>query len=118
MIFSVVNQDPKNRRTLTDLLLSIYPGCVVYELEEPEGIVPCLREHTVDAVIWELTEQDSQDLSHLNMISSRNPGTHFLICAETDALLDDAMWNGASMYFIKPLLPEQILEALGPTKKA
>ena len=43
---------------------------------------------------------------------------NFLICAEDDTLLDDAMWNGASMYFIKPLLPEQIQAALGTKQKA
>ena len=118
MLFSVVNRDSTGRRNLTNLLLSLYPGCIVYELEAPEDIVPCLRKHNVDAVFWELTENHSQDLSHLNMIKTRHPKMNFLICAEDDTLLDDAMWNGASMYFIKPLLPEQIQAALGTKQKA
>ena len=55
MIFSVVNKNSGTRRNLTNLLLSIYPGCVVYELQEPVDVVSCLRDHKVDAVIWELT---------------------------------------------------------------
>ena len=118
VVFSVVNKDSKNRRNLTELLLSIYPGCVVYELEEPMDVLSCLRAHTVDAVIWELTGNDSQNLSYLNIIRTQHHGTLFLICADDDTLLDEAMWNGASMYFIKPLLPEQIQTALGTKKEA
>lgn len=118
MIFSVVNKDSKNRRNLTELLLSIYPGCVVYELAEPADVASCIREHSVDAVIWELRENDPQDLCHLNSLRTQYQEMPFLICANDDALLDDAMWNGASMYFIKPLLPEQILAALGTKKTA
>ena len=118
MIFSVVNKDSKIRRNLTDLLLPIYRGCTIYELEEPMDVVSYLREHTVDAVIWELTGNDSQDLSYLNIIRTQHQGTRILICADDDTLLDEAMWNGASMYFINPLLPEQIVAALGTKKKA
>lgn len=118
MVFSVVNKDSRSRRKLTDLLLSIYPGCVVYELEELTGLMSCLRKHTVDAVIWELTGNNLQDLSHLNNITAQHQGTLYLICADDDTMLDEAMWNGASMYFIKPLLPEQIVAALGTRKKA
>ena len=113
MIFSVVNKDSKNRRNLTELLLSIYPGCVVYELEEPMDVLLRLREHTLDAVIWELTGNDSQKLGDLNSIRAHHHGTLLVICADDDTLLYEAMWNGASMYFIKPLLPEQIQAALG-----
>ena len=116
-MFSVVNRDSKNRRNLTNLLLSTYPGCIVYEMEKPADVVPCLRDHIMDAVIWELTEHDSQDLEHLNMIKAQQEGTLILICAEDDTFLDDAMWNGASMYFMKPMLPEQIVTALGTNMK-
>lgn len=117
MVFSVVNKDSKNRRTLTQLLLSLYPGCVVHELEEYKDVVSCLREHTVDVVFWELTGNDSQDIGRLNRIRTQHQGTLFGICANDDSLLDDAMWNGANMYFVKPLLPEQITTALGTLKK-
>ena len=117
MLFSVVNRDSKGRRNLTNLLLSLYPGCVVYELEEPGDILSCLREHTVDAVFWELTGNDSQDMGLLNVIRTQHQGTLLGICANDDTLLDEAMWNGASMFFIKPLLPEQITTALGTLKK-
>ena len=118
MMFSVVNKDPNNRRNLTALLLSIYPGSVVYELEEVENVISCLREHTLDVVVWELTGNDSQNLSHLNTIRTQHQKTLFLICADDDTLLDEAMWNGASMYFIKPLLPEHLQTALGAKQKA
>lgn len=118
MLFSVVNRDPRSRRILTNFLLSLYPGCIVYELEELTDVVSCLREHAVEAVIWELTENDSQDLSHLHMIRTYHPEILFLVCAEDDTLLDEAMWNGASMYFVKPLLPEQIVAAMETRKKA
>ena len=112
MTFSVVNKDSEIRRNLTNLLLSLYPGCVVYELAEPVDVISCLRERTMDAVIWELTPNDRQSLSQLNMIRTQNQGTLFLVCADDDKLLDEAMWNGATMYFVKPLLPEQIRTAL------
>ena len=118
MLFSVVARDSKERRNLTNLLLSLYPGCVVYELEEPVDIASCLREHALDAVFWELTRNDSQDLSYLNRIKIKHPDMYFLVCSEDDTLLDEAMWNGANMYCIKPLLPEQIQTALGTRRKA
>lgn len=118
MIFTVVNQDPKNRRNLTELLLNTYPGCVVYELQKVADVAPCLREHAVDAVLWELAESESQDLRHLHSMRAQHEGTHFLICADDDTFLEEAMWNGASMYFIKPLLPQQIAAALGTLQKA
>jgi AmiR/NasT family two-component response regulator len=71
----------------------------------------------VDAVIWDLSENPAQDLSPLNMITEQHQGTLFLICAKDDTLLDEAMWNGASMYFVKPLLPEQLQTALDTIKK-
>lgn len=118
MLFSVVSRDSKGRRNITNLMLSLYPGCVVYELEEPVDIAPCLREHALDAVFWELTRNDSQDLSYLNMIRTQHPDMFLLVCSEDDTLLDEAMWNGANMYCIKPLLPEQIQTALGTKRKA
>lgn len=118
MLFSVVNRDPRRRRILTNSLLSLYPGCIVYELEELLDLVFCLREHAVEAVIWELADNDSQDLSHLHRIRVQHPEILFLVCAEDDTLLDEAMWNGASKYFINPLLPEQIAEAMDTRKKA
>ena len=117
MVFSVVNRNKKNRRSLTDLLLSTYPGCVVYELNEPADVVSCLRAHTADAVIWDLEKNDSQDLKHLNTVASQYQRTLFLICADDDTLLEEAMWNGASMYFIKPVLPEQIAAVLETNKR-
>lgn len=117
MVFSVVNKDSKRRRNMTDLLLSLYPGCVVYELEAFIDLVSCLREHAVDAVLWELTESDSLELNCLNSLRTQYQGTNYLVCADDDTLLDEAMWNGASMYFINPVLPEQIVAALGTTKK-
>lgn len=118
MIFSVIHKDSRNRRNLTNLLLSAYPGCVIYELKEPADVVSCLREHTVDAVIWELTENNPQDLKQLNIIKAQNESTLFIICAEDDTFLDDAMWNGASIYLTKPLLPEQIVAAMETAKEA
>lgn len=117
MVFSVVNKDSKNRRTLTQLLLSLYPGCIVYELEECKDVLSCLREHTIDVVLWEFSGNDSQDMGLLNVIRTQHQGTLLGICANDDTLLDEAMWNGASMFFIKPLLPEQITTALGTLKK-
>lgn len=117
MVFSVVNKDSTSRRNLTALLLSLYPGCVVYELEALIDVKSCLREHTVDAVFWELTGNDSLELSHLNTIRTQHQRTQYLICADDDTLLEEAMWNGASMYFIKPVLPEQIAAVLGTNEK-
>ena len=117
MVFSVVNKDSRNRRILTDLLLSQYPGCVVYELEALMDVESCLREHTVDAVLWELTANDFHELSRLNTLRTLHQGTHYLICADDDTLFDEAMWNGASMYFIKPVLPEQIAAVLETNKR-
>lgn len=117
MVFSVINKDSKSRRNLTDLLLSMYPGSVVHELKEILNVISCLREHRIDAVIWDLSENPAQDLSPLNMITQLHQGTLFFICAEDDTLLDEAMWNGASMYFVKPLLPEQLRTALEAIKK-
>ena len=108
----MINKESKNRRKLTALLLSVCPGCVVYELEEPRDVLSCLLEHTVDAVFWDLAEEGSQDLGYLNRIREQDQSTLIFICAEDDALLEDAMWNGASMYFVKPLLPDQIAASL------
>ena len=118
MLFSVVNGDPIRRRSLTDLLLSLYPGSIIYELSESADVVSRLCKHAVDAVIWELTDNDPRELYHLDLLRKQHKDALILLCAEDDSLLDEAMWNGASMYFIKPLLPEQIAAALGAVRKA
>lgn len=117
MVFSVINKESKSRRKLTDLLLSVYPGCVIYELEEPKDVLSCLLEHTLDAVFWEISDEDSQDLHYLNKIRELDQGTLIFICAEDDDLLEDAMWNGASMYFVKPMLPDQLVAAITAKEK-
>ena len=60
---------------MTVLQLSQYPSYVVYEWEEPMDLASCLRNHTVNVVIVELTENDSHDLTYLNINRAEHQAT-------------------------------------------
>lgn len=117
MIFAAVHKKPAERRKLTDLLLSLYPGCIIYEFAEPVDVLFCMRTHNLDFVFLMLSENNPQDMFIVSQIRKENGRLPLLICAEDDSLLEEAMWNGASNYFVQPLQPEQIRSALNRHEK-
>lgn len=112
MIFAAVHKNAEERRNLTALLLSLYPGCIIYEFAEPMDVLYCMRTHNLDFVFLMLSGYNPQDMYILSQIRKESPGLPVVICAEDDSIMEEAMWNGASNYLIKPLQPEQIRSAL------
>lgn len=112
LIFAAVHKNAEERRKLTALLLSLYPGCIIYEYAQPVDVLVCMRNHRLDAVFLILSGKSAEDMCVLTQIRKKDPNIPVLICAEDDALLEEAMWNGASNYFVTPLQPEQIRTAL------
>lgn len=108
MIFAVINSCPEERRHLTDLLLSLYPGSIIYEFAQASELLPYMRTHSLEAVFMELTTEKSADIEALDKIRNLKPGLPVMIFAEDDSMLEEAMWNGATNYCIKPVFPELI----------
>lgn len=112
MNFGIVNENPAELRKLTAMLISEFPGLVVYEFTSPADIIEHLKSHRLNAVFLDSQINGSGALGLLKMIRDINARLPVMICAEDDSLLDDAMWIGASAYLIKPLDPKEIKEAL------
>lgn len=112
MNFGVVNENSTELRKMTDTLLSLYPGGVVYEYTKPNEILIQIRSGILNAVFLELKAKNTQGPELVRKIRSINANIPVVVSAEDDSLLEETMWNGASSFFVKPLLPEQIKSAL------
>lgn len=110
--FAAVNEDSRQLRMLTDMLLELYPGGVIYEFSNPTDVLACIRTHRLNAVFLELAEANAQGMHLLSQIRKLDVHVPVIISAEDDGLLEEAMWNGASCYFVKPVMPEQLLAAV------
>lgn len=117
LIFAAAHQNAEERRKLTDLLLKLFPGGIIYEFADSVDILSCIRNHKLDAIFLMSSEKSTQDMQILIQIRKKDPNIPVLFCAADDSLLEEAMWNGASNYFILPLQPEQIWSALSLREK-
>lgn len=111
MVILAVNENPAELRKLTKLLLSVLPGCIVYEYVNPRDALRCLRTHEVELVFLDLP--GASGLPVLQELRRQCSHVPIITCAWDDAQLEDAMWNGATGYLVYPLTPGQLRETLG-----
>ena len=105
MVVAAVYNNPMECRKLTDLLLTVYPGGIIYEFSDFEEAVVCMHTRKLDAVFLEMNDHN---LEPLCQIRQQNLSVPVYAWADNDSLLEEAMWNGASGFLVNPILPEQL----------
>lgn len=105
VVVAAVYNNPIECRKLTDLLLTVYPGGVIYEFADFEEAMFCMQTHKLDAIFLELNDRNLEPLCQIRQHSLSVP---VIAWADNDSLLEEAMWNGASSFLVNPMLPEQL----------
>ena len=105
MVVAAVYNNPVECRKLTDLLLTVHPGGIIYEFADFKEAMFCMQTHKLDAVFLEMNDQNLEPLCQIRQQSVSVP---VIAWADNDSLLEEAMWNGASGFLVNPILPEQL----------
>lgn len=112
MLVAAVHNNSKELRKLSDLLVTAFPGAVVYEFTAVGEVVDYVRDRKPDAVLLGLDMQIPENMKLLQDLRCADLKVPVVVCADDDGMLDEAMWNGASGYLVKPFTVEDIREAI------
>lgn len=108
LVIVAANENPWELRQLTQLLLTTFPGCIVYECVDPRDVARYLRTHTVDLVFLDMKLTQIDGITLLNQVRQINGKIPVVVSAEDDDYLDEAMWSGADEYLVRPLTAGQL----------
>lgn len=104
----VADHDRDRRNEFSQKLLSMFPGSVLYLYGDSMGVMGCLRDHQVDAVFIEATLEEMEGVQLLIELRERYPELPVFLLADNDAYEDDAIWNDATGYLIRPISEEEL----------
>ncbi len=112
MTFAVTDDNPDRMNEFIQLLLSNFPGSILYLYRNPMEMVGCLRDHQVDAVFIEAVMKETEGSRLLFELREWNPDLPAFILADNDEYEDDAIWNDATDYLIRPISGEKLQDAV------
>ena len=79
-------------------------------------MIGCLREHQVDAVFIEAVMGENAGIQFLFELRERYPDIPAFILADSDEYEDDALWNDAIGYLIRPISEDDLRNVMRPTQ--
>lgn len=112
MTFIVTDDNRDRMNDFAQLLTSVFPGSVLYLYTEPMEVIGCLRDHPVDVVFIEAAMEEMEGAQLLFELRERHYELPAFILADSDEYEDDAMWNDATGYLIRPILVEDLRDAV------
>lgn len=112
MTFAVTDDMRDRMDAFIQLLLSIFPGSILYLYTDPMDMIGCLRNHQVDVVFIEAVMGEMEVGQILFEIRERYQELPAFILADNDEYEDDAIWNDATGYLIRPLSGEELRNAV------
>jgi two-component SAPR family response regulator len=89
---------------------------VMYLYTEPMEVIGCLREHQVDAVFIEAVMGENAGIQFLFELRERYPDIPVFILADSDEYEDDALWNDATGYLIRPISEDDLRNVMRSTQ--
>ena len=116
MTFVITDDNRDRMNNFIQVLLSIFPGSVLYLYTEPMEVIGCLREHQVDAVFMEAVMGENAGIQFLFELRERYPDIPAFILADSDEYEDDALWNDATGYLIRPISEDDLRNVMRPTQ--
>ena len=114
MTFIVTDDNRDRMNNFIQVLLSIFPGSVLYLYTEPMEVIGCLREHQVDAVFIEGVMGEKAGIQFLFELRERYPDIPAFILADNDEYEVDALWNDATGYLIRPISEDDLRNVIRP----
>lgn len=113
MTFAVTDDNRDRMEDFIHSLFSNFPGSVLYVYTNPMDMLDCLRDHQVNAVFVEAVMEDVEGIRILVELRERTEELPVFILADNDEYEDDAIWNDATGYLIRPISGEELRNAVG-----
>ena len=109
MTFVVTDDNRDRMNDFTKLLLSTFPGSILYLYTKPKDVMLCLRDHQVDAIFIEASIKEMENAQFLFELRERNNELPAFILADNDEFKDNAIQNNADGYLIRPVSEGDLL---------
>ena len=116
MIFVTVDNRRVQLDRLTKVLISAFPGSIIYQHLDLHRVPHDVMHNKVDAVFLEAEMEDKNGLALIQMLRRQKPNLPVFIISETDLFREKAVAAGANGYFVLPDNEQQLLDAIRLTK--
>ena len=112
MTFVVTDDNRDRLNGFTQLLLSTFPGSILYLFTKPKEVMVCLRDHQVDAVFIEADMNEMTGEQLLFELRERNHDLPAFILADSNEYENDAECNNADGFLIRPISEDKLLNVV------
>ena len=103
MLFVTANNDRALLDELTETLLSVYRGSMVFQHTNPMRALEDVLSNDVDAVFLEARMQDVSGFELLRLLRQRQPDLPVYILSETEMHRSMALRERASGFLLRPV---------------
>lgn len=112
MVFVTEGSCRKQLESLTQLLISVFPGSTIYQHTDMFRTPHDILNNKVDAVFL-VTETDiTNELEFMQMLRRQKPNISVFIISSTENLRKEAAEAGANDYFVQPVGKQQLCDAI------
>ena len=118
MTFVTADSCRMQLESLTQLLVSAFPGSTIYQHTELNRVSHDVLSHKVDAVFLEAEMDNINGLDFMKLLHRQKPGVPVFIIAKSEEFRDKAAEAGARGCFVLGSNEKQLLDAVILATKA
>ena len=111
MTFVTADSCRTHLESLTQLLVSAFPGSTVYQHTDLCRVPHDILNNKVDAVFLETEVDESNSLDFVRMLRRQKKSLPVFIISQAEDLREEAAKAGANDYFVQPVTEQQLRDA-------
>ena len=116
MTFVTADSCRTQMERLTQLLVSTFPGSMVYQHTDLCRVPHDILNNKVDAVFLETEVDESNSLDFVRMLRRQKKSLPVFIISQTEDLREEAAKVGVNDYFVQPVTEQQLRDAIQSVK--
>ena len=116
MTFVTADSCRTHLESLTQLLVSAFPGSTVYQHTDLCRVPHDVLNNKVDAVFLETEKDKTTGLNFVKMLHRQKSDLPVFIISQTEDLREAAAKAGANDYFVQPVTEQQLRDVIRSVK--
>ena len=116
MTFVTADSCRTQLESLTQLLVSAFPGSTVYQHTDLCRVPHDILNNKVDAVFLETEVDESNSLDFVRMLRRQKKSLPVFIISQAEDLREEAAKVGVNDYFVQPVTEQQLRDAIQSVK--
>ena len=116
MTFVTADSCRTHLESLTQLLVSAFPGSTVYQHTDLCRVPHDVLNHKVDAIFLETEVDESNSLDFVRMLRRQKKSLPVFIISQAENLREEAARVGVNDYFVQPVTEQQLRDAIQSVK--